>query len=256
VAKFGWFSDGEFWRSALAYQAVPLAAGLTPQQREKINEDRALQFRIVFPRYAVRKINEAILTLNSLPNTEKLTATRALATRLFDVAIKDHTDSNGLQRLPMLLAKAGYDALETDLGYNGLTATERAKKLAIAERSTWYTSGWEDVANEGKRFWPTLAEKQKAALGAGFFADHIVHPLGILAQSDHSYLEQSVALVNDFVKANPKTEAAGFAQFELAKIYFQQGQKDQAALICNKLTIDYPNSPLSSLGKELLKQLR
>ncbi len=255
LTKLGdqWFSDGEFWRSALAYQAVPLAAGLTPQQREKINEDRALQFRIVFPRYAVRKINEAILTLNSLPNTEKLTATRALATRLFDVAIKDHTDSNGLQRLPMLLAKAGDDALETDLGYNGLTATECAKKLAIAERMTWYTSGWEDVANEGKRFWPTLAEKQKAGLGAGFFADHIVHPLGVLAQSDHAYLDQSVVLVNDFVRANPGTDAAGFAQYELATIYYQQGQNDQVSGICNAVISQHPDSRPAALCRQLLK---
>ena len=257
LTKLGdqWFNDGEFWRAAVAYETVPLATNLTPLQEEKIDENRALRFRTVFPRYAIRKVNEAIAALNSLPGPEKLSEKRAMAARLFDVAIKDHTDSHGLQRLPMLLAKAGYDALEANSGYNSMTATERAKKLAIAERMTWYTSGWDDVVNEGKRFWPTLTEKQKAALGAGFYADHIVHPYGILAQSDHSYLDKSVEMVTAFVKENPGTDAAAFAQYELAKVYYQQGQNDQVHNLCDQVISEHPNSRPSTLCKALLTQI-
>ena len=250
-----WFADGEYWRAAIIYGILPPASSSPPLEIAQQDEYRAVQFRSVFSRYAARRIGEAVAALKTLPPDRQQAAMRSMAARFFDVAIKDHTDSHGLQRLPMILAKTAYDTLESEVGYDRMTATERAKKLAIAERMTWYTIGWDDVVNEALRFWPTLTEKQKAMLGPGFFADHVIQPLGVLAQSDPSALDKATRLVNDFAKTNPNTDAAAFAQYQLAAIEYQQGKNDQARTLCSAVIIQRPKTNPAFLCKTLLDKI-
>ncbi|MDQ2730952.1 MAG: hypothetical protein M3Y56_04780 [Armatimonadota bacterium] len=248
-----WFADGEYWRAGLAYDNEPPVGKSTPLELEQGTEARAVQFRSVFPRYAEDKLRQAIADLSPLPAADRVAEVKHLAKRLFDVAIKDHTDSHGLERLPMLLPKLAFSELEKESGgYIKLTATERAKMLAVVERLTWYDMGWDDVANEATRLWPTLTEKQRKELGPSFFADHVVRPYGVLAQQDHSYVEKTQVLVDDFVKANPETDDAAFAEYALAEMYYQQGQTDHARKLCEKIAAEGGKTRPDILSKMLL----
>jgi len=249
-----WFAVGEYWRAGLAYDLMPRDPNLAEGDISE-PEKRALQFRAVFPRYAQSKLRQALEVLAKLPPEDRLSDTRDLASSIFDAAIEDHSDSNGMERVPMLLAKTAYDDLEKQVGYANLKASERARLLAIAERSTWYSTGWSEVATEAQRFWPTLNEKQRAQLGPGFFADHVVRPLGVAAQKDNALFDKAIALVYALANAQPDAEATGFAQHALAEIYAQRGQADKARELCQAIIARGENSRPATLAKGLLKQL-
>lgn len=248
-----WFADGEYWRASLAYDTAP--HGSTPLAEASEAEKRALQFRIVFPRHAALKIHRAMTLLGTLPQAERVRAMRALSKRVFDVALADLVASNHMVRLPMMLAQIAYKDLEAQVKYADLATTERAKMLAIAERLTWYGEGWNEVVNEAQRFWPTLNEKERALLGPAFFADHVVRPLGVLAQKDGSQTAKAAALVSEFVAKNSNTDAAAFAQYALAAIYYGQKQRDQASALCRDVMAQRPKSRPARLCEILLAKM-
>ena len=249
-----WFAAGEYWRAGLAYDAVPQAAA--PLEVAKADEARALQFRVLFPRYAQTKLQQAIEALAKLPEAERTQQTRDLSGRVFDVAIEDHTESKGMTRLPMILAKSAFESLEKLVPYGDLKASERAKMLAVAERNCWYSVGYDDVVKEALRLWPTLDEKQKAQLGKPFFADHVVRPFGVVVQKDKSALPKVQGMVDEFVKANPDTQDAALAQYELAAIYYQQNQRDKARALCQEVIAKQPESRAAKLCQLLLTKLK
>ena len=256
LVKLGddWFAAGEYWRAGLAYDALPQPAASI--EAAKAGEARALQFRVVFPRYAQAKLQQAVASLAKLPEAERLQQTRELAGRIFEVAIEDHTQSKGMNRLPMMLAKSAYESLEKLMPYPDLQAGDRARMLVVAERNCWYSVGYGDVVKEALRFWPTLDAKQKAKLGAPFFADHVVRPFGVLVQQDRKYLAQVQKLVDDFAAANPDTEDAALAKYELAAIYYQQNQRDKARTLCQEVVAKKPESRSAKLCQLLLAKLK
>lgn len=249
-----WFAAGEYWRAGLAYDALPQSEA--PLEAAKSAEARALQFRVEFPRYAQTKLKQAIEALAKLPEAERIQQTRDLAGRIFDVAIDDHTQSKGMNRLPMILAKSAYESLENLVSYGSLKPGERTRILAVAERNCWYSVGYDDVVKEALRLWPTLDDKQKAKLGKPFFADHVVRPFGVVVQKDKSALLKVQSTVDEFVKANPNTEEAALAQYELAAILYQQNRRDEARALCQEVVAKKPESRAAKLCQLQLTKLK